>query len=97
MVVVVVVVDLKLVTDFVPNHSSNMCEWFRKSVAREGEYEDYYVWRDAKNQAEVSRNSSVTPIVPNNWVNTFSFYYFDKKGTRAIIFRHTRRFYRHFP
>jgi len=27
------------------------------------------VWLDAKNQDEVIANASVTPIVPNNWVN----------------------------
>jgi len=60
--------DLKMITDFVPNHSSYKCEWFQKSIRREGKYTDYYVWKNAANQ-ELVLNSSATPIVPNNWVN----------------------------
>jgi len=61
--------DLKLVTDFIPNHSSYKCEWFEKSIKREGKYEDYYVWRNASNQDEILANSTIKPIPPNNWVN----------------------------
>jgi len=38
-------------------------------------YADYYVWRDAKNQAEINKNSSVTPLVPNNWVSDSNLRY----------------------
>ena len=38
--------DLKVVIDFVPNHSSKQHEWFKKSVAREEPYNDFYVWQD---------------------------------------------------
>jgi len=58
---------LKLIIDFVPNHSSYKCEWFSKSIKNEGKYGDYYVWRDASNQNELG-NSSVAPKPPNNWV-----------------------------
>lgn len=54
--------------DFVPNHSSDEHIWFKKSVNNETRYADYYIWKDAKNQAEVLKNNSITPIVPNNWV-----------------------------
>lgn len=37
---------LRVVMDFVPNHSSNEHEWFLRSEAREEPYTDYYVWRD---------------------------------------------------
>jgi len=67
--IIIFFLDLKLVTDFIPNHSSYKCEWFQKSIKREGKYTDYYIWRDASNQNEVMRNSSVKPIPPNNWVN----------------------------
>lgn len=63
-------------TDFVPNHSSDQCEWFTKSIKREGIYSEYYIWRDAKNQQEVLKNSSITPIQPNNWVKYFYFIIF---------------------
>ncbi len=58
---------LKIVLDFVPNHSSDEHEWFVKSVAREEPYTDYYVWVDPKG---VDENGN--PIPPNNWVNLHS-------------------------
>lgn len=63
--------NLKLVTDFIPNHSSYKCEWFKKSIKRQGKYTDYYIWRDASNQEEVLRNSTIKPIPPNNWLSVF--------------------------
>lgn len=51
---------LKLILDFVPNHSSDKHEWFQKSVKREDPYTDYYVWRDGK-----------TGGPPNNWKSVF--------------------------
>ena len=38
---------LKIVMDFVPNHSSNEHNWFLKSEQREDPYTDYYIWRDS--------------------------------------------------
>lgn len=40
--------DLKIILDFVPNHSSDENSWFVKSVNREKGYEDYYVWHDGR-------------------------------------------------
>lgn len=58
---------LKLIMELVPNHSSHKCEWFSKSINKEGKYGDYYVWHNASNQDQLS-NSSIIPIPPNNWV-----------------------------
>ena len=46
--------DIKIIMDFVPNHSSDQHEWFKKSAKKEDPYTDYYVW---------SKNT------PNNWVS----------------------------
>lgn len=54
--------------DFVPNHTSDKHVWFKNSLNKSSEYANYYIWRDAKNQKEVMSNSSVVPVVPNNWV-----------------------------
>lgn len=59
--------NLKVIIDFVPNHTSHKHIWFEKSVNNETNYADYYIWKDAKNQDEVIKNNSVIPIVPNNW------------------------------
>ena len=55
--------ELKVVLDFVPNHSSKLHQWFTKSESKQGKYTDYYVWADAK---DFDKNN--TPIPPNNWV-----------------------------
>jgi alpha-glucosidase len=60
----VTIADIKVILDFVPNHSSDEHEWFVKSALKEGNYGDYYVWHDGK----VSANGSKIP--PNNWVSS---------------------------
>jgi glycosidase len=59
----ITIADIKVVLDFVPNHSSDEHEWFVKSVRKEGVYSDYYVWHDGKDDG----NGNKTP--PNNWVS----------------------------
>ncbi|CAD7012852.1 unnamed protein product [Ceratitis capitata] len=59
--------DLKIILDFVPNHSSDECEWFQKSVLREDGYDDFYIWEDGK----------VDPVTgerkpPSNWNSVFN-------------------------
>ncbi|CAD7012854.1 unnamed protein product [Ceratitis capitata] len=56
---------IKIILDFVPNHSSDECEWFQKSLRRERGYEDYYVWHDGKLDADGKR------IPPSNWLQAF--------------------------
>lgn len=58
---------LKLILDFVPNHSSDEHEWFKKSVNGELGYEDYYVWRDGKPNPD----DPTKPLPPNNWLSGF--------------------------
>jgi alpha-glucosidase len=54
--------DLKLVLDFVPNHTSNQHPWFRTSRAsRSNEQRDWYVWRDPAPDGGP----------PTNWLSEF--------------------------
>lgn len=55
--------DIKIILDFVPNHSSDQCEWFIKSAKREEGFEDFYVWADGK----IREDGEMEP--PNNWVS----------------------------
>lgn len=58
--------DLKVIMDFVPNHSSDKHEWFIKSEAREPGYEDFYVWDDGLPNPAGGRN-----LPPTNWLQAF--------------------------
>jgi alpha-glucosidase len=53
---------LKVILDYVPNHTSDRHPWFVESrSSRESPKRDWYVWRDAKSGG----------AVPNNWVSEF--------------------------
>lgn len=56
---------IKIIMDFVPNHSSNKHNWFVKSEASEEEFKDYYVWKDGKGKGQP----------PNNWVRLEIYLY----------------------
>lgn len=61
--------DIKLILDFVPNHSSNEHAWFLKSANKSDPehetYKDYYVWHEGK----VLENGTRVP--PSNWISIF--------------------------
>lgn len=65
---------LKIILDFVPNHSSDQCEWFQKSIRREDGYDDFYMWDDGKIDRQTGER-----IPPSNWVSNckkcFSTYF----------------------
>ncbi|MGH3089632.1 MAG: alpha-amylase family glycosyl hydrolase, partial [Rubrobacteraceae bacterium] len=49
---------IKVITDFVPNHTSDEHEWFIESrSSRENPKREWYIWRDAKHDGSP----------PNNW------------------------------
>jgi alpha-glucosidase len=54
--------EIKIILDFVPNHSSDQHPWFLESrAARSGPKRDWYVWRDGKPDGSPS----------NNWLSQF--------------------------
>jgi alpha-glucosidase len=59
---------LKVILDFVPNHSSDENEWFTKSVQKEGKYTDYYTWHPGKPNPEGGQ-----PLPPSNWLSLFKY------------------------
>jgi alpha-glucosidase len=74
---------LKLILDFVPNHSSDEHEWFKKSERREPGYEDYYIWRPAKLDPV---SNSLTP--PTNWNSAFRFSAWRYSDIRKEMYYH---------
>ena len=54
--------SLKIILDFVPNHTSNRHPWFIESrSSRTSLKRDWYIWRDGKEPG----------IPPNNWMSQF--------------------------
>lgn len=58
--------NIRLILDFVPNHTSDEHEWFIKSEAKDPEYKDYYIWHPGKMVEGVRQP-------PNNWISVFRF------------------------
>lgn len=56
---------LHLILDFVPNHSSDEHEYFKKSIKKEDPYTNYYVWHPG---VELDNG---TRVPPSNWISVF--------------------------
>lgn len=55
---------LKLIIDFIPNHTSDKHDWFQLSRNRTGKYTDYYIWQNCLHE-----NGTIIP--PNNWLSVY--------------------------
>ena len=60
--------ELKVILDFVPNHSSDENDWFKKSVERVKGFENFYIWHPGKINPN---NATDRPLPPNNWISIF--------------------------
>lgn len=70
---------LKVVLDFVPNHTSDEHAWFRQSRAsRENPKRDWYIWRDPRPDGGP----------PNNWLSNFG-------GSAWCLDEQTGQYYYH--
>jgi alpha-glucosidase len=59
---------MKLILDFVPNHTSDRHPWFLESrSSRDNPKRDWYMWHDARPGGD----SSGPPNPPNNWLAQF--------------------------
>lgn len=78
--------DIKVILDFIPNHTSDEHEWFKISSNPEHElfdkFKDFYIWRPANNQ-------SICPNdLPNNWVNQIQGPIFTWSESRNMYYLH---------
>ncbi|CAH0700171.1 unnamed protein product [Spodoptera exigua] len=58
---------VRVVLDYVPNHTSNESEWFQNSINKVGNYSEYYIWADGIPDA--NNQSILHP--PSNWLSVF--------------------------
>ncbi|CAB3243402.1 unnamed protein product [Arctia plantaginis] len=56
---------IRIILDYVPNHTSTSSEWFIKSIRNNDTYADYYIWANGTTDANNNR------IPPNNWISKF--------------------------
>uniref|UniRef100_A0A336M3M6 alpha-glucosidase n=1 Tax=Culicoides sonorensis TaxID=179676 RepID=A0A336M3M6_CULSO len=56
---------IKLMLDFVPNHTSDLHKWFEDSVKKINGKDEYYIWKNGANGPGDDQNP------PNNWVSVF--------------------------
>ncbi len=72
--------NIKVVLDWVPNHTSNQHPWFLESRAsRNNPTRDWYVWRDAKPDGSM----------PNNWTSMFGGSAWERDDATGQFFLHT--------
>ncbi|CAH0405093.1 unnamed protein product [Chilo suppressalis] len=57
--------DIKVVLDLVPNHTSNESVWFREALNGNKKYYDYFIWEDGVIDESGNRHP------PNNWLSHF--------------------------
>ncbi|MDO6416364.1 alpha-amylase family glycosyl hydrolase [Sphingomonas sp. BIUV-7] len=70
---------LKLLLDFVPNHSSDQHPWFLESrSSRDNPKRDWYIWRDAASDGGP----------PNNWISDFGGSAWQWDGTTGQYYYH---------
>lgn len=58
--------NVKLILDFVPNHTSDEHDWFKQSKAGIEEFKDFYIWHPGRPNPVGGR-----PLPPNNWLSNF--------------------------
>lgn len=58
--------NIKIILDFVPNHTSDEHEWFQNSINKVAGYEDFYVWHPG--YTNLSNTNERLP--PSNWIST---------------------------
>lgn len=75
-------VGIKVLLDFVPNHTSDQHEWFQKSLKGINPYSDYYIWHPGK----VLENGTRVP--PSNWVSQFGGSMWTWRDERKAYYLH---------
>lgn len=76
-------IGIKIILDFVPNHTSNKHEWFQKSVQRIDPYTDFYVWENGTYDEASGKH-----LPPNNWIGSFRYSAWEWNEQRQQFYLH---------
>ncbi|XP_030388341.1 maltase A1 [Scaptodrosophila lebanonensis] len=76
-------VGIKIILDFVPNHSSDKSEWFINSVNGDPDYKDFYIWHDGKINEETGEREP-----PSNWISEFRYSAWEWNEVREQYYLH---------
>lgn len=72
--------DIRVLVDFVPNHTSDQHAWFQESrSSRDNTKADYYIWHDARDDGSE----------PNNWQSIFGGSMWQWDDVRQQYYLHT--------
>lgn len=74
---------VRLILDFVPNHSSDKHEWFIKSAQRVKGFENFYIWHPGKVNNKTGQREP-----PNNWNSVFRFGAWEWNAVRKEYYLH---------
>ncbi|CAG9762462.1 unnamed protein product [Ceutorhynchus assimilis] len=69
---------IKIIMDFVPNHTSDKHDWFLQSVAKNDTFADFYIWKDGGTDG----------VPPNNWISIFGDSAWTYSDTRKQFYLH---------
>ncbi|KAL3866289.1 hypothetical protein ACJMK2_043596 [Sinanodonta woodiana] len=76
---------MKLILDFIPNHTSDKHLWFvesRKVNSTDNPFRDFYVWHDGR------RDENGNRIPPNNWLSYFGGLAWEWDESRQQFYLH---------
>ncbi|XP_014663087.1 PREDICTED: alpha-glucosidase-like [Priapulus caudatus] len=85
---------LKVIMDFVPNHTSDLHRWFTESKKIDpNNYTDYYIWADKRDCKtlickDACMNMEPQGCPPNNWLSAFGGSAWEWVNDRAKYYLH---------
>lgn len=74
---------VKLILDFVPNHTSNESIWFKKSELKDEYYKNFYVWHPGYFNETTGKQDP-----PSNWVSLFRYSAWQWSDIRKEFYLH---------
>ncbi|CAF1091752.1 unnamed protein product [Adineta steineri] len=70
---------MRIIIDFVPNHTANTHPWFQAALRNDPNYIDYYIWHEGKNNGK---------DLPTNWVGASGQHMWTYSPERKMYYLH---------